>query len=62
MSAPNEGETNPASEAVAESSGTHSLATTMKTSVVWLVVILAILVLFTWGAVEFELLPKGSPK
>ena len=49
-------------EAEGESSGKHSIGATLKTSVVWLVVILAILAVFTWAAVEFELLPKGSPK
>ncbi len=49
-------------KAEGESTGKHSIGATLKTSVVWLVVILAILVAFTWAAVEFELLPKGPPK
>ena len=62
MSVQNEGDGVQEGQVEGESTGKHSLAATMKTSVVWLVVILAILAALTWVSIEFELLPKGSPK
>lgn len=62
MSVQNEEEPTPGSQSEGEGSGKHSIMATLKTSVIWLVVILAILVVVSWAAVEFDFLPKAPAK
>ena len=45
-----------------EGTGKHDVMTTLKSSVIWLVVIFAILAAFSWFAIEFEFLPKAPVK
>jgi len=63
MSVPNEGagaSTHKVSEG--EASGKHSILTTLKSSVIWLVVILGILAVISWAATEFGFMPQVPAK
>ena len=62
MPVQNEEKSDLGGEGEGESTGAHDIMTTLKSSVIWLVVILAILAAFSWFAVEFEFLPKAPAK
>jgi hypothetical protein len=62
MSEQNEEKTNLGDAGEGESKGKHDIMTTLKSSIIWLVVIVVLLVLISWGAVEFDMLPYPPSK
>ena len=63
MSVPNEeADTNIQGASDGESSGKHSIMTSLKSSVIWLVVILGILAVISWAATEFGFMPQTPAK